>query len=238
MSRPDIAAGGRLRERVGSRNAAPIFAGLGVLLVAVAVAIPEFQTLLLAWGGTALFVALLLRFVVTGRTVSAAVTSDIYAVMAGNARRVAGAAPHRYVPDADGVTLAVGDRSFDPVGERLAATVPESGPDAAVADRLAVLVDVVVNDLELAARASATPTDDGATVTITDSAVGTTQLFDHPVASLVGVELAEHLDRPVTVESSANGDRLVVTCRWSEPTEELLDGPSRGKAQEDERADQ
>ena len=238
MSRPDVAAGGRVRHRVGTKNAAPIFAGLGVVLVAVAAALPEFQTLLLAWGGTALFVALLLRFVLSGPTMSAAVTTDIYDAMAGNARRLAGSAPQRYVPDADGVTLAVGERSFDPVGERLAATVPASGPEATVTDRLTVLVDVVVNDLELAARASATATDDGATVTVTDSRVGTTQLFDHPVASLVGVTLADHLDRPVTVESRLDGDRLVVTCRWSESGEELLDGPERGQNEENERSGQ
>lgn len=212
MSR-EIAAGGRLGDRVGSRAPAVLFGLLGVALVAGGVAVPDSQSLLFAWGGTALFVALLLRVVMTGSTVPAAVATDIHAAMASNAGQPDDGL--RYVPGDDGVTLAAGGERFEPVGERLLAGVEttDAGGDA---DRLAVLIDVVVNDLELAGRASAQPTESGATVTVADSRVGTAALFDHPVASLLGVGLAAHLGTPVTVEPRVDADRLVLDCAYSQ----------------------
>lgn len=218
-----MAAGSRLRER--ARAPAALFGAVGLALVAGSFAVPDYGELLFAWGGTALFVALLLRVVLTGTTVPAAVATDIQTATGGTARRLAGEAPRRYVPDGDEVTLVVGDRTFDPVGARLLAGVETTGADG---DRLAELVDVAVNDLELAASAKARVTESGATVTVTDSRVGTGELFDHPVVSLFGVGLADHLGTPVTVgatvEATFGGDRLVVTCEWSEGAEELLDG--------------
>ncbi|WP_254279910.1 hypothetical protein [Haloarcula marina] len=225
------AAGTRRWRRLGKRNSAAVFALVGVGLVAAAVAVPAFETILFVWGGTALFVALLLRFVTTGATVRATAATDVYATFAGNARRLAGTGPQRYVPDGDAVSLVVGEAdgqttfapvvgeadgqtTFAPVGERLTAAVPGPATDAAPGDRLAVLVDALVNDLELVESATARTTESGAEVTVTDSYVGTAELFDHPVASVLGVGLARALDAPVTVESTAEGDRLVVTCRW------------------------
>jgi hypothetical protein len=215
VSKTQVAAGGRVLDRAGLRTPAGVFAGLGVVLVGAGFVVPAAETLLFAWGGTALFLALLFRFVFTGATIPTAVTTDIYTAMAGNARRRAPSSRYQYVPGEEGVSLVVDDESFDPVGERLLATVDTPSGDESVEDRLAVLVDVLVNELELAARATATTTDDGATVTVTGSRVGTTELFDHPVASIVGVALASHLDKPVRLDTSVEDGALVVTCNWS-----------------------
>lgn len=210
------AAGGRLRNRFGDRNPAPVFGVVGVGLVAAGFAVPAVETLLFAWGGTALFAALLLQFVTAERTVSGRVATDLAATTSANARRFVGSGPARYVPDEEAVTLTADGRDtrLDPVGARLLAPLAAPDADATAADRLPVLVDYLVNDLELAARADARITEYGAEVTVTGSRVGTDELFDHPVASVFGVGLARTVGRPVQVESTAEEGRLVVTCRW------------------------
>ncbi|MBV0923974.1 hypothetical protein KTS45_07130 [Halomicroarcula limicola] len=210
-----VAAGGRLRDRFGERDPASLFAVLGVLLLAGGVAVPDFETLLFAWGGTALFAAFLLRVVTRTVTLPAAVTTDVHATMARNARRLTGGGSSRYVPEDGSVALAVdgSERRLDPVGERLLATVDDA-PDATVEERLPVLVDALVNDLELAGRASAVPVEGGVEVTVTDSRVGTDELFDHPVASVLGVGLVRVVGGPVRVEPVAEGEQLILTCRF------------------------
>lgn len=215
----DIAAGGRLRDRFGSRNSALVFGLIGVGLVAGGMFVPAFETLLFVWGGTALFVALLLRFVMTGSTLSSRVTTDVYATLAGNARRNSPQGDHRYVTDDDGVALVVGDSGFDAVGERLLATCDAletdggTGDSPSVDDRLTVLADVLVNDLELADRVRASVDGDVATVTVVGSRVGTTELFDHPVASVVGVGLARGRTDPIAVETSVDDGALVIRAK-------------------------
>lgn len=216
MNETEVAAGSGLRDRVKTRNPEVMFSGLGVLLGAAGLAVPEFQTLLFAWGGTALFFALLIRFVFTGSEVSATVATDIYTTMAGNTRRRTPTGGHRYLPtEDDGVLLAVDEETFDPIGERLLATVDTDTDEGTLTERLAVLVDVVVNELELAGRASATAREGEVTVTVIGSHVGTAELFDHPIVSLVGVALAQYLDTPVTVDATVEDGDLVVTYRWS-----------------------
>jgi hypothetical protein len=246
VSRTEVAAGGRLRESVGTRTPTVVFAGLGIVLVAAGLALPEtgfalpeVETLLFAWGGTALFLALLFQFVFTGPTVSAGVATDIYAAMARNARQRTRAGRHLYVPDgAGGVSLSVGDETFQPVGERLLGTVDTPDRDGPIEERLAVLVDVLTNELELVARARATTTEDGVTLTVAGSRVGTTELFDHPVASTVGVTVAAHRDTPVRVETSIEDETVVVTCRWSEGPDQFLEGANADEDGENDRADQ
>jgi len=220
----EAAVGGGLRDRFGRRNPAAVFGVLGVGLVGAAVAVPAFETLLFAWGGTALFAAVLLQFVTTTATVPATVATDVHAVMAGNARRVAGTGPHRYVPDGDSVSLVVagdasGDRPervLDPVGERLLAPLAEPAAEPTVENRVPVLLDTVVHDLELAAGAQSRPTDTGVEVTVSGVQVGTAELFDHPVVSVVGVGLADTLSTPVRVDPTVEDGRLVVACHWRE----------------------
>jgi len=219
-----IAAGGRLRDRFGRRNPAPVFGVVGALLLGGGLAVPAFETLLFVWGGTALFVAFLLRFVMTGSTVSSSVTTDIYTAMAANVRRLTPADDHEYVPGSGGVTLVAGDREFDAAGERLLRTHDGFTAAETVSDQLSVLVDVLVNDLELAARATATVDGERATVTVTGSRVGTAELFDHPVASVIGVGLARGLETPVAVEATREDGALVVVA---DPLEGHGESPSR-----------
>jgi len=186
------------------------------VLLGGGLAVPAFETLLFVWGGTALFVAFLLRFVMTGSTVSSSVTTDIYTAMAANARRLSPAADHEYVPGSDGITLVAGDREFDATGERLLRTHDGLTAPETVSDQLSVLIDVLVNDLELAARATATIDGERATVTVTGSRVGTAELFDHPVASVIGVGLARGLETPVAVEATREDEALVVVAKLSE----------------------
>ncbi|WP_277555853.1 hypothetical protein [Halobaculum limi] len=216
MSETEVAAGGSLRDRVKTGNPDVVFSVLGVLLVAAGLAVPEFRTLLFAWGGTALFFALLIRFVFTGWTVSATVATDIYTTMANNTRRRTPTGEHRYLPTNDnGVSLVVDGETFNPIGERLLATVDTDADERTLTERLAVLVDVVVNEYELAGRASATTGGEKVTVTATGSRIGTTELFDHPIISLVGVALARYLDTPITADATVKDGVLVVTYRWS-----------------------
>ncbi|MDZ7745923.1 MAG: hypothetical protein U5K28_05185 [Halobacteriales archaeon] len=77
---------------------------------------------------------------------------------------------------------------------------------------LGSLADVIVNDLELASRVRASTDGDTTTVTVIGSRVGTTELFDHPVASVVGVGLARERDAPVTIETAVENGKLVVTA--------------------------
>ncbi|WP_209309418.1 hypothetical protein [Haloarcula amylovorans] len=209
------AAGGRLRDRFGERNPVPLFAVLGVALLAAGVAVPDFETLLFAWGGTALFTAFLLQFVTRTATLPAAVTTDVHTTMARNSRRLTGGGSSRYVPEDGSVTLAVdgSERRLDPVGARLLAARGDAS-DATAEEWLPVLVDVLVNDLELVGHASAVPVENGVEVTVTDSRVGTDELFDHPVVSVLGVGLARVVGGPVQVEPVIDGEQLVVTCRF------------------------
>jgi hypothetical protein len=233
VAEADVAAGGRRRELLGTHNPAPVFAVLGIGLLAAAVVVPTFGTLLVAWGGTALFVALVLQFVLAGPTLSATVTTDIYETMARNARKGREPVQHRYVPD-EGGTLVTGTDERDPVGKRLLATV-EDGPGETLSDHLSLLVDVLVNDLELAGQVQAEGTDHGATVTVIDSRVGTGELFDHPVVSVLGVGLARGLDAPIAVESSVEDGALLVSL---ERADDLLDGSEADQHREGEAAEQ
>jgi len=222
----EATTGGRLRDRFGRHNPAPAFGVLGLGLVGAGLAVPEFETLLVAWGGTAVFLAVLLGFVTPTATVPATVVGDVHTVMAGNVRRLVGSGPHRYVPGGDGVTLVVGDDNaaagfedhggteLTPVGVRLVASLDESDPDETVETWLPVLLDSVVHDFELAESGRYTTTDAGVELSFTGSRVAPDELFDHPVVSVVGVGLARAVGSPVTVDPHVDGDRLVVACKW------------------------
>ena len=222
----EATTGGRLRDRFGRHNPAPAFGVLGLGLVGAGLAVPEFETLLVAWGGTAVFLAVLLWFVTPTATVPATVAGDVHTVMAGNARRFVGSGPHRYVPDGDGVSLVVGttDASaavddaagteLTPVAVRLLAGLDGPDPDDTVETRLPMLLDSVVHDLELAEGGRYTTTDAGVELSFTGSRVATDELFDHPVVSVVAVGLARAVGSPVTVDPHVDGDRLVVACTW------------------------
>ncbi|MUV91130.1 hypothetical protein GJ629_15565, partial [Halapricum sp. CBA1109] len=82
-----------------------VLAVVGFGLVGGGLAAPAFETLLLAWGGTALLGALLLVVVGTTRTVRADVATDVYATLAGTCREATGIDDAVYTPTDDGVRL-------------------------------------------------------------------------------------------------------------------------------------
>jgi len=205
-----VAAGADRRDRFGRRAPATVFALVGVALLAGGFAVPTWDTLLFAWGGTALFVALFLGLVAAEPTVPATVAGDIHTAAAARARPDDASAP-RYVPTESGVRLASGG---EPVGVRLLAGVgTDDAASETPATRAATLVDAVVNHLELAERAAATVEESSAELTAR-SRLATEELSDHPVASVFAVGMAATVDRPVTVESAVTDDGLVVSCRW------------------------
>jgi len=233
VAETDLAAGGRLRHRLGSRNGAPVFAVLGLALLGGALAVPAYETLLVAWGGTSLFVALLLQLLMTGPTLSATVTTQIYETMAGNARQRGAVDGGQYLP-ANGGTLATPAGDFEPIGARLLGDRDTSASET-IADHLAILVDVLVNDLELAGQARATVTDETATVRVSHSRVATEELFDHPVTSVLAVGLTRGLDAPISADSTVEDGDLVVTLQRAD---NLLDGAEHDQHGEGETAEQ
>lgn len=217
-----VAAGAKHRDRFGRRAPATVFALVGVALLAGGLAVPARDTLLFAWGGTALFVALFVGLVAADPTVPATVAGDIHTAATARARPD-DASPPRYVPTGSGVRLASGG---EPVGVRLLAGVrTDDEGDETPATRAATLVDAVVNHLELAERAAASVHESSAELTA-QSRLATDELYDHPVASVFAVGMAQTVDRPVTVESAVSDDGLVVTCRWD--GDDVPDADARG----------
>ncbi len=128
--------------------------------------------------------------------------------------------------DALRATFVVGDDyergvAFAPTGGRLheeferARAGPPADRPVALARQLA---DASVEQFELVARAAREDAGDGRlAVGVDDPVYRPVDGFDHPVASLFGVGLAEGLGTPVEVEvSSAGDDRYdaLVACSW------------------------
>lgn len=131
------------------------------------------------------------------------------------------------------------DRSEDPIAERptegdfvelvlepLGAGLFEEFTDVLIADLASTpgplttqLTDGLVDHFELCrvANTEIAPRDGRVTLTITDSALGPVDRFDHPIASFLAVGFAVGLDRPVALTVAGGDDRneWVVTCRWA-----------------------
>jgi hypothetical protein len=198
-----------------------LLSALGAGLVAAGVLMPAEETLLVAWGGTALFGALLLVLFGPTPTVRADVATDVYTALAANCREAAGTAEVVYRHTDDGIRVSGMVPTGTALVDRLGATESPSEP---VDTRVHTLVDGLVEELELATRGTARVTDGEATVTVRDCRFGTQELFDHPVASVLGVGLARKTGSSVNVGASAHGDELVVTCVWSASQRPAEDG--------------
>jgi hypothetical protein len=137
------------------------------------------------------------------------------------------------MPDGDAVSqcLVVTDDSetrgvaFDPSGIRLLNSVDDAvtGGIATEPTELAEqLTEAVVEQFEMAK--SATPDVDSGggrlTVTVSDSAFGPLDSFDHPIPSLLATGLADSLSTPVTVEITEGQDDqadYIIDCQWEQP---------------------
>jgi mRNA-degrading endonuclease toxin of MazEF toxin-antitoxin module len=185
---------------------------VGIGLIGGGLVSPAFDTLLIAWGGTALLGALLLVVFGTTRTVRADVATDVYATLADTCRTATGIDDAAYAPTDDGVRLGGTVPTGVALTDRIeAATVTD--PEAPE-EHLHVLSDGLVEELELAADARAEVGDGTGTVTVKGCRIGTDELFDHPVASVVGVGLARATGLAIAVEATPREDGLVVDCTW------------------------
>lgn len=82
------------------------------------------------------------------------------------------------------------------------------------------LADALVEQFELVGRVDPAVDPGRVTFAITDSAFGSIDRFDHPIASFLAVGLAVGLDESITLEVTAGDERAdwLVTCRWETDT--------------------
>jgi hypothetical protein len=115
--------------------------------------------------------------------------------------------------DHPGISLApTGVPLYESI-EDAAGTLPESPGDIA-----ATVGDALVEQFELVDGVQTDVEPGRATLTVSGSAYGPIDRFDHPVASAFAATLAVELDESVTVEVDDGGERgdWLVTCRWGE----------------------
>lgn len=94
-----------------------------------------------------------------------------------------------------------------------AGTLPDAPGDIAT-----TVGDALVEQFELVDAVETDVESGRATLTVSGSAYGPVDRFDHPVASALATALAIELDEPVTVEVDEGGERgdWLVTCRWDD----------------------
>lgn len=210
----------------------------GVGLLVAGVALPAYGTLLVAWGGTALFGAVLVVLFGETSVVRAEVATDVYAVLAGNCRTATDADGLVYVPGEEGVRLVTGDAVLEPTGAPLVDRIEDASvtqPEL-TSGRLQAVVDGLISQVELVDDATGETGDGEARVTASGCRIGINERFDHPVASAVGVGLARAVDGPVWVEADVEGEALVVSCEWGDSPAaadsllEAADGTGAGDA--------
>jgi hypothetical protein len=237
---------GELRHsaRIRDRNTALGFAVLGGLCFLTGLALPDSRQLLFALAGIGGFAAVLTHAIAPDRTLDARDGRRVYETAAGNLAQLldlTGAesgARERYVPEvSEGrttvhLTIASApdrDLELEPIGRPFVAELDRTLEHglASRPDRLTEqLTDALVARFEFATRADSFVDVDGRRidVTVSESAFGPLDAFDHPVVSVLGVGLAAGLERPVDVPVSGEGDHgeRIVTFRWDEP--EKVDG--------------
>lgn len=214
----ELVSGRRWRSVLRRRGPALVLALGGLALVGGGLAAPDYETLLLTWGGTALFGAALVVLFGPTASVRADVAGGVYATLAANCRTAVDAGQLLYAPTNDGVRLVTGNARLVPVGATLVDRIEAStvtDPEG-VEGRLEALLDGLVAEVELVDRASATVGGGEATVTARGLRLPADEQFDHPVASVVGVGLARTVDAAVLVETTTEDDALVVTARWAD----------------------
>lgn len=115
--------------------------------------------------------------------------------------------------------------SFVPTGAALFAEYRAAGMDEgseSLADTTARIANALADGFELVEGATTELDVENRTLTVglRRSTLGTVDRFDHPVGSFVATSLAERLETPVTLETTApDGDADVdyrIVCRWDE----------------------
>lgn len=256
----------RLREEYVSarrsqyRKTAVALAAIGLAAVIAGAFFSNARTVLLAIGGTGVFLGVLTYYLTPERFLSASIGRGVYGALADNESALVGElglreervyvpfgsasgfddvrlfVPHAAdyeLPDENALTdvLVVTDRdrergiSFRPTGSALvdefeqAITLKSEMYPVTLAEQL---TDALVEQFELVRSATAETDADGGriTVAVTESAYGSIERFDHPVASFLAVGIAGGLGVAVelSVETRVEDDRTdaVVTCRWEQ----------------------
>jgi hypothetical protein len=129
------------------------------------------------------------------------------------------------IPDAEALAepFVTGDQpgiALGPTGVPLYESVADAAgtlPDAP-GDLATTVGDALVEQFELVDAVETDAEPGRATLTVSGSAYGPVDRFDHPVASVLATALAIELDEPVSVEVDDGGERgdWIVTCRWGE----------------------
>lgn len=111
--------------------------------------------------------------------------------------------------------------TFEPTGRRLLTeleTTITGEPSTDPTILAEQITDGIVEDFELARGATpeVDPAAGRATIAIVDSAYGSVDQFDHPIASLFAVTFATILDEPVTLETydAEGSSEQFIKCSW------------------------
>ena len=237
-------------RRTRLRLAALGFVGLGLLSFGAAFVAPDGQNVLFALAGVGLFGGLLTRSVTGSRFVESGDAERVYATCATNyetllASRDLGGDRY-YLPNADGRVrlfvpadsergppslearrIGLDEQGFavEPIGTDFVREVEGAVSEAATTPTATVerLTDALEARFEFATDVdSVVDVEAGrAEVAVTGSAFGAVDRFDHPVASILGVGLADVLERPVRVDVTDETERgeWLVRCEWETDAE-------------------
>lgn len=222
------------------------FVGVGLLSFLAALSVPEGQTVLFTIAGIGLFAGVLTRTVAHGHFVESQDAERVYGACAANYSAIvadrADSTSRRYLPDAQNrIRLLVPDDSTDvpktldqsttigktqqgvvlePIGNPFVREVKrEAATDlTSVVATVEQLADALEDRFEFVASADPVVDMDAGrvSVAISGSAFGAVDRFDHPVASILAVGLANQLEQPVRLEVTDDTDRgeWLVRCEW------------------------
>ena len=249
----------RLREeyaatkRTQYQRTALTLVGVGLLAAVAGVLFPNARTVLLALGGTGVFVGILTYYLTPEEFLPASLGQNVYEALATNESAIVGElglsdevvyvpvengpdAVKLFVPQHEDYTIPSEDALTDvfvvsddetergialqPTGEALVdeftrALSGELGDESGtVASQLS---DALVEQFELVESAEPDVDSEAGriTVAVSGSSYGSVDRFDHPVASLLAVGVAQAMGKPLTLAVDESDDDRVdarVTC--------------------------
>ncbi|MFC6767041.1 hypothetical protein [Natrinema soli] len=232
-------------ERSGTDPSTLGFVGLSALCVGGAFVVPSAQSVLFTLAGIGVVGALLVATMTRGEFIERGDAEEVYAACAANYDALIAAFDHGadrfYLPDEDGhIRLFVPRRSDDapesvtapvsgdadrrglflePIGSGFVREVEGAVADAKLSTPAAMveqLTDALEDRFEFVTATDSVVEAGRAEIAVSGSAFGPVDRFDHPVASILAVGLATHLERPVRLEVTDDTDRgeWLVRCHW------------------------
>ncbi|QLK26367.1 hypothetical protein HYG81_01740 [Natrinema zhouii] len=238
-------------DRSGAIPSTLGFVGLSVLSAVGAFVVPSAQSVLLAIAGIGITGVVLSNAVARGEFIERGDAEEVYAACAANYDAMIATFDHAedrlYLPGDDGrIRLFVPRRSdefpesgdalvagdadrqglvLEPIGNGFVREVEGAVADAMLATPAAMveqLTDALEDRFEFVAATDSIVEAGRAEVAVSGSAFGPVDRFDHPVASILAVGLATHLERPVRLEVTDETDRgeWLVSCHWEPNTDQ------------------